>query len=859
MHSATNCPDDFTEKELSPAEIEAAELERNAEFAAAVARWCLPDSPPSLQTVTVSASPVKESPAEHQSPWFELLNGSPSCWRFTPVGDAKVPIDPRTGENFTGWTHTPYKLHQICSMNGVVKAVGLMTGKVSETMAIDFDGVGSDQTFELRTGHKVSDLPDSISWTSQREGRHQVAYRVPMSFWQRLSNKKVLKPEGGGTEGQVELRWNGHQSVVVGHHPKTDGYVFMPGRSPSEQELATAPEWLLELMLAPVIKKDETPTSSPTPFTDVERTRQFLKKEFVPAERFSDYETWLAIGMAVHDVSRETGKPDLLLPDWIAWCEAMPNFDEPECLKEWHGWTAKGVTEPRLTFRSLVDRVKKLGGDILHDSDWNPHRDARPGGFIDRARKFTAENRDRLAKLCKAHNKGIRDREETRKSAKAARIAGRKFLPLDRRMDLIERYISKLVVSVRNSLRRTAKLREAHSALDLKTALKPVDLSRLVMEAQDERSGNCYATLTADDRAAMPTPTVEWLLPSVVPANDLTIIGGRPKVGKSRLGLYLTRVLLKGDDFMGFGQPTKSHKVILVTDDQSDGDSADMLKNLGIYDHQNLLWSRRFRITAKQVDRLLADIEAHPGAVVVIDSLRSISRSSGISENDSELGVLLYDLKQSVLDAGGSLLLIHHGNKSNDQVGVEALSGHNSIPSAANTVMTIHYLPEAESNRLQKDIPERRLVREARSGPGFDLVVTMRGSGEFSKLDTFQNFQQQLEENQHEDLRMKYLSGCSRQMKKVLTLFTESTKAMSPLEIVHGAGLCRKSVKVKRDLNSSEESTYRSVIRGLKTCVDLGFLMQMQDAESFSGKAIVYGPCITAFPLVEEGLATNSN
>ncbi|KZR87713.1 hypothetical protein [Synechococcus sp. MIT S9504] len=57
-----------------------------------------------------------------------------------------------------------------------------MTGVVSQTMAIDFDGVGSDQTFEQRTGHKVSDLPDSISWTSQREGRHQAAYRVPMSF-----------------------------------------------------------------------------------------------------------------------------------------------------------------------------------------------------------------------------------------------------------------------------------------------------------------------------------------------------------------------------------------------------------------------------------------------------------------------------------------------------------------------------------------------------------------------------------------------------------------------------------------------------------------------------------------------------
>ena len=70
-----------------------------------------------------------------------------------------------------------------------------------------------------------------------------------------------------------------------------------------------------------------------------------------------------------------------------------------------------------------------------------------------------------------------------------------------------------------------------------------------------------------------------------------------------------------------------------------------------------------------------------------LDSLRPITRN-GISENDAEMGELLYDLKGVVLDNGGSLALIHHCNKGNDAVGMEALSGHNSIPGAGNTVLT---------------------------------------------------------------------------------------------------------------------------------------------------------------------------
>ena len=115
-----------------------------------------------------------------------------------------------------------------------------------------------------------------------------------------------------------------------------------------------------------------------------------------------------------------------------------------------------------------------------------------------------------------------------------------------------------------------------------------------------------------------------------------------------------------------------------------------MLRVVGILDHPKLLWSQRFRLTEDQLDDLLADIKRHPGAVVVIDSLRSITRSTGISENDQQMGNLVYDLKQVTTDAGGTLLLVHHGNKKN-LTGQEASSGHSSIGGATNGAVSIHY------------------------------------------------------------------------------------------------------------------------------------------------------------------------
>jgi len=203
-----------------------------------------------------------------------------------------------------------------------------------------------------------------------------------------------------------------------------------------------------------------------------------------------------------------------------------------------------------------------------------------------------------------------------------------------------------------------------------------------------------------------------------------------------------------------------------VTDDQSAGDTADMLTALDLWNHPRLIWSEHFRLTETDLQALLDSIKANPGALVVLDSLRSIGRALQHGENDPEIGATLYDLKQAVTEAGGTLLLIHHCNKASDLVGVDALSGHTAISGAANTVVTLHHCPN-DKGLPDKVNPQRRLFSEGRSGGGCDVVIDRAGCGTYRLVSTFEHWQQQLAEAKKAN-KLEQLTNLQEQVRDAL-------------------------------------------------------------------------------------------
>lgn len=387
-----------------------------------------------------------------------------------------------------------------------------------------------------------------------------------------------------------------------------------------------------------------------------------------------------------------------------------------------------------------------------------------------------------------------------------------------RRMACFERCVEIQSKNERNSLRRRTRLLKAVKDLGLDRYIGRGEISQLVLQVKDRQHGNYYQGLNAADRLGMEWPEVEWLIPGLLPARDLNICGGRAKVGKTAFALAIGAAMLKGQPVAGFDAPNTTRPVIVVSDDQGDADTKQAMDQLGIFDHPRLIWSRRFRLTESNLDQLLVDVRCNPGALVIIDSLRSVSRGLGQDENDSEIGAVVYDLKAAVMDAGGSVLLIHHCNKAAGLVGVEALSGHNAIAGAANTVITLHYVEDAKG-QLDKEADQRRMFREGRTGKGLDWVISRTpGTATFHKVDTWAGWQKQIEQAKTEAKREARQTNTQREVLELLQQRVDEwltcRQVVEALGLNWGTGNGKDPNRVREALNALERADQVKRVRG---------------------------------------------
>lgn len=402
------------------------------------------------------------------------------------------------------------------------------------------------------------------------------------------------------------------------------------------------------------------------------------------------------------------------------------------------------------------------------------------------------------------------------KSKDAKKRRSEKHLSFTRRLACFNRCVQVEAMRQRNSLTRRMRLLKVVEALGLSKFINRQEIAQRVLEVKDAQQGHQFKPLNAEQRMAMERPRVRWLIPGLIPAEDMSIVGGRAKVGKTRFALAIADALLNGTEILGH-MPEETRPVVLVTDDQADGDSADMLEALGIWEHHDLLWSRHFRLTESDMDGLLETVKDNPGALVILDSLRSIGRSLQAGENDPEIGAILYDLKAAVIEAGGSLLVVHHCNKADGLIGTEALSGHNAIAGSANTIITLHYIPDQNGKPI-KDAPQRRIVREARSGQGFDLVISgTAGTGRFHKVGTFAEWQETAKSASDDAKKQQRLGSHQRE---VLEALEEAGQWMTRRQVC-------KAVDVEwGDRGRGKEA--RRVDDSLRRLVDLGLAESMR-------------------------------
>lgn len=275
----------------------------------------------------------------------------PDDWGYVAVDGKKRPYQEE-------WQNNPLSKDALTAEleSGRARAIGVCCGVNSGGLLfLDHDGK-SASTLLTDWGCPLSSLPRSLVVRSGRDGRMQIIYRVPVQYWDSIATRKYKTGviDSDGKPEQVELRWNGCQSVVAGAHPQTSGYYWVAGHGPGDREIAEAPTCLIEKMLKPqpaparpvAVTAELVPVSTES---DVDRARSYLAA--LTAARADDYDDWIQVGMALHSVG-----DDSLLDDWEQWSAQSAKNKPSDCQRKWRSFKKSGIG-----LGTLGDMAKKDG------------------------------------------------------------------------------------------------------------------------------------------------------------------------------------------------------------------------------------------------------------------------------------------------------------------------------------------------------------------------------------------------------------------------------------------------------------------------------------------------------------------
>ncbi len=222
-------------------------------------------------------------------------------------------------------------------------------GRTYYLMALDQDGKSAiGKILSLGVGEP---LPKTVAFSSGRPGRCQYLFKIPEEYKNAIRTKKVKTGVHGddGKGEQVEFRWSNLQSVLPpSAHPTTGEYHWLDCCAIDETEIAIAPFWVIEQMLIDPRQRDSETgrlgdggnffnplTRSQQQWTELDFAKSYLNA--LSQSRADDYDSWLAVGMALHSVG-----DDSLLACWDTWSQQSAKYKPGECYSKWKSFSSNG-------------------------------------------------------------------------------------------------------------------------------------------------------------------------------------------------------------------------------------------------------------------------------------------------------------------------------------------------------------------------------------------------------------------------------------------------------------------------------------------------------------------------------------
>ena len=222
-------------------------------------------------------------------------------WKF-----CKIPPKEK-GPRYNNWQQLPISLNEIPQQGNV----GVLLGPHSNGVAaIDFDGQYAWDYWNKKFSIDLSTL-NTISWTSNKPARCQMAFKIPKEYWDYVKTFKDSIMIDSETREGIEFRWAGSQSVLPPSiHPDTNKpYEWVI--SPEYGEILTIPDevlcWVLEHHKEePKMQVLEVNIENLTT-THLDECEKVLRriKEFEPV---LSYEDWIQVTWAtVSHIGTEAG------------------------------------------------------------------------------------------------------------------------------------------------------------------------------------------------------------------------------------------------------------------------------------------------------------------------------------------------------------------------------------------------------------------------------------------------------------------------------------------------------------------------------------------------------------------------
>jgi hypothetical protein len=329
----------------------------------------------------VTSAPEPRPPKKQLKPGQINLDLIPKDWALTPLQGKRAYV--------AGWTQKPFSVDEIRAEleEGRASGVGLITGQWSNEgglVWVDIDGPDAIPALEALAGGPLATvLPPTLSISSGKEGRQRLLYSVPSAKLGLLPDKATIKI---GVPS-FEILYRSRQGAIMGTHPETDGYYttkhggFEFAKNPPE-----LPDWLYDAIAkAFPTNKYRKPVTGGVITQQInlhyEEGSKFQLEEalneariylaHLSEDRAVDYEEWVAIGMALHQID------DALLADWVEWSAQAPNFEEGACEAKWSSFErlpgghspegARGL--PTLRAKAKEDGFLELGGFVVESPE----------------------------------------------------------------------------------------------------------------------------------------------------------------------------------------------------------------------------------------------------------------------------------------------------------------------------------------------------------------------------------------------------------------------------------------------------------------------------------------------------------